>query len=371
MSFRQYGGLTYAAKNNIVRNNYTNANNLSVMNLIGQPDSLIITDSGLQLNADLYIKGTTLNSSTGVTISNGIYFPDGTFQNTAATVPSTNYWEATTDNVNNITNTNSGNVQIGNLVVSTSATAPTPPAGTNNTQIATTAFVNSANLWQTTSGNVNNIINVNSGNVQIGNLVVSTSATAPTPPAGTNNTQIATTAFVNSAIGTSVSGVVTTTYTSNQTITLGTSIKKAEFVLVGGGGAGQSAVSSAYGGGGGAVCLASYINVGVNTSVTLQVGAGGSGSAGADGLPGRPTSVTIGAFIVTADGGAGGTIGGGLGGTGTGLYSAAFTGLTSTSINGVGNNVVQSYGKGGNGVNNIGLSGSPGTSGVIIVTTFS
>lgn len=47
MSFKKYGGLNYSAKNNIVQNNYTNANNLSVMNIVGQPDSNIYFESNI------------------------------------------------------------------------------------------------------------------------------------------------------------------------------------------------------------------------------------------------------------------------------------------------------------------------------------
>ncbi len=53
MSFRQYGGINYAARNNIVKNNYTNANNLSVMTKVGQPVSVIIVDSGLYISSDI------------------------------------------------------------------------------------------------------------------------------------------------------------------------------------------------------------------------------------------------------------------------------------------------------------------------------
>lgn len=47
MSFKKYGGLNYSAKNNIVQNNYTNANNLGVMNIVGQPDSTIYFESNI------------------------------------------------------------------------------------------------------------------------------------------------------------------------------------------------------------------------------------------------------------------------------------------------------------------------------------
>jgi len=50
MSFRQYGGINYAARNNIVKNNYSNANNLSVMTKVGQPSSYINFESDISGN---------------------------------------------------------------------------------------------------------------------------------------------------------------------------------------------------------------------------------------------------------------------------------------------------------------------------------
>ena len=50
MSFRQYGGINYAARNNIVKSNYTNANNLSVMTKVGQPSSIINFESDISGN---------------------------------------------------------------------------------------------------------------------------------------------------------------------------------------------------------------------------------------------------------------------------------------------------------------------------------
>jgi hypothetical protein len=66
MSFRQYGGINYAAKNNIVKNNFTNANNLSIMTKVGQPDSLINVESTLNVYA------INLTSSTFTTNENGV-----------------------------------------------------------------------------------------------------------------------------------------------------------------------------------------------------------------------------------------------------------------------------------------------------------
>jgi hypothetical protein len=82
MSFRQYGGINYAARNNIVKSNYTNANNLSVMTKVGQPSSVINFESDISGNTiygpydfigDVNITGnlnvsgtTTLNSTLSV-----------------------------------------------------------------------------------------------------------------------------------------------------------------------------------------------------------------------------------------------------------------------------------------------------------------
>lgn len=46
-TFRQYGGINYAATNNIVRNNISNSNNLGVSNILGLPNTNIVIDSTL------------------------------------------------------------------------------------------------------------------------------------------------------------------------------------------------------------------------------------------------------------------------------------------------------------------------------------
>jgi hypothetical protein len=66
MSFRQYGGINYAARNNIVKTNFTNASNLSIMNKVGQPDSKINVESTLDVYA------INLTSPTITTNQNGV-----------------------------------------------------------------------------------------------------------------------------------------------------------------------------------------------------------------------------------------------------------------------------------------------------------
>ena len=86
MSFRQYGGTTYATRNNIVKNNYTNATNLSVMKKVGQTNSIINVDSGLYgLAGDITFKYLASPYY-------GIKFSDGTTQRSAITTTDT-YWQ--------------------------------------------------------------------------------------------------------------------------------------------------------------------------------------------------------------------------------------------------------------------------------------
>ncbi len=100
--------MNYSARNNIVKNNYSNSNILSVMDHVGQPNSMINFDSDISGNT---IYG-DLNVSGNITIDisgNGIYFPDNSFQTTAAT-STDSYW---VQNTNNSIYYNSGYVGIG------------------------------------------------------------------------------------------------------------------------------------------------------------------------------------------------------------------------------------------------------------------
>ena len=81
MSFRKFGGLQYAARNNIVSSNYNTSNNLLVPENVGQSNSFINFESDIHLNGNLVILPT---GPTGSSSNNGIYFPDGSFQNSAA-----------------------------------------------------------------------------------------------------------------------------------------------------------------------------------------------------------------------------------------------------------------------------------------------
>lgn len=57
MSFRQYGGLNYAPKHNIVSSNYNSSNNLSITQYVGQPNSLINFSSDISGNTEQGVTG--------------------------------------------------------------------------------------------------------------------------------------------------------------------------------------------------------------------------------------------------------------------------------------------------------------------------
>lgn len=53
MSFRQFGGKTYSAKNNIISNNYASSNNLTITENIGQTNSHINSLSNLDISGSV------------------------------------------------------------------------------------------------------------------------------------------------------------------------------------------------------------------------------------------------------------------------------------------------------------------------------
>ena len=71
MSFRKYGGLNYAATNNIVRNHYFNSDNQTISNVLGEENSKIVSMSHIDLSGNYLMQ------------TEGIYFMDGTVQTTA------------------------------------------------------------------------------------------------------------------------------------------------------------------------------------------------------------------------------------------------------------------------------------------------
>lgn len=149
---------------------------------------------------------------------------------------------------------------------------------------------------------------------------------APTPAAGDDSTNIATTAFVKAAAG---SGGYNTRdiVTSSGTYTAPVS-GWYKITVKGGGGGGQGGYKSSIvgrggsGGGEGGTTIV-YKKMAASDTVTVIIGAGGAGgsaSAG-EGSDGGNSTVTIGGTIYTGGGGGGGGGGyigyGGIGGTGT------------------------------------------------------
>jgi hypothetical protein len=72
MSFRQFGGLNYSSKNNIVTNQFQSSNNSNATVSIGGLNSKIISCSHIDMSNNSFMH------------VGKIYFADGTFQATAA-----------------------------------------------------------------------------------------------------------------------------------------------------------------------------------------------------------------------------------------------------------------------------------------------
>lgn len=145
---------------------------------------------------------------------------------------------------------------------------------------------------------------------------------APTATAGTNTTQLATTAFVAAAI-TAATGRLAAiqTFTSSGTYTPTPGVTKIIVEMVGGGGGGGgapagSSTSNSVGGGGGSGAYVRAMITSPAASYAITVGSGGSG--GTTGQGGTGGATTFGSLI---------SCGGGSGG---------YTGISSNAPNGAG-----------------------------------
>uniref|UniRef100_A0A6C0BC11 Uncharacterized protein n=1 Tax=viral metagenome TaxID=1070528 RepID=A0A6C0BC11_9ZZZZ len=229
MAFRKYGGLNYAATNNIIRNHYANSDNFFVSNVVGQYNSKIVSEShydmsgnsllnveaiyfmdgssltggtengNFTVNGNLTVTGTSTLRGTVTTSADATIGADLTVQGTSILQDLVTIGSDSTSTNLLVTGASnlSGNVKVGgNLKVdgtnsivdlgSGPAYAPTPK-DTNSNEIATTSFLTT------------NYAPLNSPSF-------SGAPTAPTPSSRTSNTQIATTEFVQSAVTTATSG---------------------------------------------------------------------------------------------------------------------------------------------------------------------
>jgi hypothetical protein len=71
MAFRRYGGLNYAATNNIIRNHYQTSDNFSISDILGQYNSKVVSESHMDMSGNsllnvetiYFMNGTSLSSS--------------------------------------------------------------------------------------------------------------------------------------------------------------------------------------------------------------------------------------------------------------------------------------------------------------------
>jgi hypothetical protein len=160
-----------------------------------------------------------------------------------------------------------------------------------------------------------------------GNINAGSAIFTPTPPAFTNNTAVATTAFVRRDGGFGNMQVFTTAIATNPVWTVPAGVTKVKATVIGGGGAGGGGAATigvaGAGGGGGSVGVYYFTGLTPGGNVTYNVGNGATGVSGAIGPNGGQSNVTVGTLTINAPGGSGGTLGaaastpyvGGLGGT--------------------------------------------------------
>lgn len=184
-------------------------------------------------------------------------------------------------------------------------TAPTATAGTNTTQIATTAFIQAAlsalvasspaaldtlNELALALGNDANfattMTNALALKAPLASPILTGNPTAPTPATGDNDTSIATTAFVMDAVRNQLPNN-SQTFTSSGVFTVPNGVTKVMAYIAsgGGGGGGGKAINSstsASGGGGGASEFVppSILTVTPGQVLSVTIGNGGAGGAG-------------------------------------------------------------------------------------------
>lgn len=274
--------------------------------------------------------------------------------------------------------------------------APTPLTADNDTSIATTAFVK-AQGYVTSSGVISvtgtapvvssggatpaiSMASANTstpgyltaadwntfnGKAPLASPTFTGTPAAPTATAGTNTTQVATTAFVAAAVAAiPAAKAPTETVLSTNGVQTWTKPANCTHIRVRGSGAGAAGggttgggAGTAGGGGGGSSGFAGqtgWLDVTGVSTISFTVGAFGVGSGGAGGGNGGSSSFTLGATTYTFGGGIGG---GGITGTSTTLQTGqGGSPATGTNVRGSSGN-----GEGGIGMANMALSGSGGS----------
>ena len=87
MSFRQFGGKTYSAKNNIISNHYSVSNNLMVTDNIGQPNSYINSLNDLDVCGNITAKYMFLSSGTNYATEDNAIMPKSYIDSTVNSGP--------------------------------------------------------------------------------------------------------------------------------------------------------------------------------------------------------------------------------------------------------------------------------------------
>lgn len=192
-------------KTYIVKNSTTGG---YAVRIIGASGTGVTIPNGV--TTTVYCDGTNFYNINDASIGNYTINGNGTVTGNLAVTGTTTFTGAVTANVANATTATITNLTSSNAAFSGTPTAPTAANGTNSTQIATTAFVqNFAGTLGTMSTQNANAVNITGGTISgvsgsnpsmsVGNANSATYAV--TQSIGTNNTTIATTAFVQSAAG--------------------------------------------------------------------------------------------------------------------------------------------------------------------------
>lgn len=223
-------------------------------------------------------------------------------------------------------------------------TAPTASAGTNTTQIATTAFVTTAGATK----------------APIDSPTFTGTPLAPTPSNSDASTRIATTAFVHSVMSNKETPNMQL-FTSSGTFTVPSGVTRVKVTCVGGGGGGggwyYNAEEYYHGGGGGGSGLSEAVVSSLTGGSTISVTVGNGGTAGVGSYSaatagGNGGSSSFGSYVIALGGTGGGKayigVHGGAGagaGTGTGTLLLPGTPGESGATTGKGGDNFQ-YGRG-------------------------